>query len=269
MGARGAGTFGVLLLASFAAATSAHAQALLRGHVLDDVTEAAVTDAEVELLDSRGRRISSTLANRSGRFSFSILHAGRYRLRVSRLGYQGVTTPELVLAGADTLEVAIRLSVSAILLAPLEVITRSAPRHVHPGLTDFYRRQDLSIGGTFLGPDRLEARTATHVSDYLREVPGVQISGAPGRGGYLVMKRSGCAPAIWIDGALVYRPSGGIYGVDEGEGMEPTALEVLTMISPNDVEAIEVYTGSSQIPAEFGGSTGGCGVISLWTKRGR
>lgn len=41
------------------------------------------------------------------------------------------------------------------------------------------------------------------------------------------------------------------------------------MISPGDVEAIEVFAGSSQIPAEFGGSTAGCGVIALWTKRGR
>lgn len=258
-----------LLGASMGAATSADAQAVLRGSVVGDEDERPVPDAEVELLDDQGRRISSTLADRAGRFGFTSVGAGRYRLRVSRIGYMAVTTPEVVLSRADTVELVVRLSVSAILLAPLEVVTRSSPEHVNPGISEFYRRRELSIGGTFLGPEQIAERSATHVADYLRQVPGVQISGAPGRGGYLVMKRSGCAPAIWIDGVRVYRATGGLYSVDQEAASDPTALEVLTMISPADVEAIEVFTGSSQIPAEFGGSTGGCGVISVWTKRGR
>jgi hypothetical protein len=32
------------------------------------------------------------------------------------------------------------------------------------------------------------------------------------------------------------------------------------------VYGIEVYRGSGEIPAEFGGSTAGCGVIVMWTK---
>ncbi|RMH14199.1 MAG: hypothetical protein D6701_11515, partial [Gemmatimonadetes bacterium] len=43
----------------------------------------------------------------------------------------------------------------------------------------------------------------------------------------------------------------------------------LDLIRPEDIEAIEVYRGASEVPAEFGGSDAGCGAIVIWTRRGR
>ena len=47
------------------------------------------------------------------------------------------------------------------------------------------------------------------------------------------------------------------------------AYEAVNMIHPSSVEIIEVYRGPSELPAIFGGSTGQCGAIAMWTKRGR
>ena len=37
---------------------------------------------------------------------------------------------------------------------------------------------------------------------------------------------------------------------------------------PGEVEAIEAYDSPASMPAEFGGSRAGCGVIVIWTRRG-
>lgn len=57
-------TLAAVLATYVAAPPTADAQVLIRGQVVGDEDEQAVADAEVELLDSRGRRISSTLADR-------------------------------------------------------------------------------------------------------------------------------------------------------------------------------------------------------------
>jgi hypothetical protein len=39
-------------------------------------------------------------------------------------------------------------------------------------------------------------------------------------------------------------------------------------VMPNEVEAIEAYDSPGSLPADFGGSRAGCGVIVIWTRRG-
>lgn len=38
------------------------------------------------------------------------------------------------------------------------------------------------------------------------------------------------------------------------------------LVHPSDVAAIEAYAGAASVPAEFGGSTGRCGAIAIWTR---
>jgi hypothetical protein len=40
----------------------------------------------------------------------------------------------------------------------------------------------------------------------------------------------------------------------------------LNTLNLKTVEAIEVYAGGAQVPAEFNRTSGGCGVIVIWTK---
>jgi hypothetical protein len=45
-------------------------------------------------------------------------------------------------------------------------------------------------------------------------------------------------------------------------------MDALDMIDTLSLEGVEVYQGAASIPGEFGGSTGQCGVILFWTRRG-
>ena len=43
-----------------------------------------------------------------------------------------------------------------------------------------------------------------------------------------------------------------------------SVAEALHLVTPRDIEAIEVYTGVARIPAEF--LEDACAVIAIWTK---
>lgn len=46
-------------------------------------------------------------------------------------------------------------------------------------------------------------------------------------------------------------------------------LKLDELVNPTEVATVEVYPSASEMPAEFGGSTGQCGSIVIWTRRGR
>ncbi|MBL8987755.1 MAG: hypothetical protein JNJ80_15900, partial [Gemmatimonadetes bacterium] len=56
----------------------------------------------------------------------------------------------------------------------------------------------------------------------------------------------GCGPTYFVDGQVA------------------RSFAESTPIS--DVQGIEVYRGSAEVPAEFTGSDAMCGVIAIWTR---
>jgi len=91
-----------------------------------------------------------------------------------------------------------------------------------------------------------------------------------------------CEPRVFLDGLVVIRggsrPTARQPGGDPASELEDLfedprfgAMALDDLISPNVIEAIEVYRSASQVPAEFGGSGvfTRCGVVVIWTRRGR
>jgi hypothetical protein len=249
----------VALTVAFLATQSVEAQVVtvLSGRTLDFVSDAPIATVEVELLDGRQRRVASTITDSAGRFRFERHQSGSWYLRARSIGYQTVLTPPVDIAVRDTVDVVIRLGVDAVPLAPLEVVARAAPTHRHPGLAAFYRRVERDLGGRFVLREEIEERNQRLVTDLLTTT-GVHVLGNPSGGDVgLYMKRLGCAPMVYLDGAPVTR------------GRNPkAAYEAVNLLLPFDVEGIEVYAGPATIPPEFGGSSGACGVIAIWTRRG-
>ena len=87
--------------------------------------------------------------------------------------------------------------------------------------------------------------------------PGTRVSPvASSRTGftrYQVLLRRSCIPALYIDGTMVRRAGErGLY-IDE-------------FVRPDEILGIEVYRGSSEIPLQYGGTLGTCGVVLIWTR---
>ncbi|HEY0811091.1 MAG TPA: Plug domain-containing protein, partial [Longimicrobiales bacterium] len=123
-------------------------------------------------------------------------------------------------------------------------------------LDAFHERMKRKSFGYFIDQKAIERMPAHFVSDLLRRAPGTWVERNR------VMMR-GCSDALYlIDGMPVYPI-----------GDETSTEAVNSMISPTDVEGIEVYRGDATVPMELrlhmgtANTAGSCGLIAIWTKR--
>ncbi len=173
------------------------------------------------------------------------------RLHVRMLGYAPQALPVQVKSG-ETLHVKVVLTPIPFSLEALEIAAASAPT---PALRGFEERMSRGPGTFFTREDilRMQARQFT---DVLRRVPGLQVRPVSGAYGNVSVQTrgSGCQVAFFVNGTAFPIP------VD---------LPINEFISPEEVFGIEVYSGSSEVPAQFNSSVKGrCGVVVVWTRVG-
>ena len=253
----------VSLVAWTCLSAASAAQVVLDGRVIDDLTAQPLPSASVLLLDPYNKLVGYATTDDAGHFRFSQRRNGWYRLQVSAIGYQQALTPYVwPMRDHVYAELEVRLAPHTVLLAPVEV-TALSPRETSPVLANVEHRRTHGFG-VQITRAQIEARNPTNVSDMLTELPGVYAvhrgSGAGGR--VISMSRSLAGPAggpcvvqIFLDGQLATRNRpGGDVVLDE-------------LVSPLDVEVIEVFRGLGTIPPEFLTPEARCGVIAIWTKR--
>jgi hypothetical protein len=174
-------------------------------------------------------------------------------LNVRMLGYTPRTLAIDVVAGG-TLHVDVILTPYASRLDTVEVSSDVA---VSPGMRGFEQRRQRGPGVFFTGVDiqRMQPRVLT---DVLRRVPGVQVR--PVRGG---MGNNVSVQARGSECAMLFFMNGSAFPL-------PTDQPINHFIAPEEVVALEVYPGSSEVPAQFNSSrfNSRCGVIVIWTREG-
>lgn len=139
---------------SFSLAHAQNPQQTLRGQVFDAVAQKALSGATVLLEGSS----SGTSTDENGKFRFENLPVGRYRLRVSFVGYDTLVVPEVLLeAGRETvLQLPLNIAYTTlselnITAAPLEI------ESLNPSVRSISNETTLRFPGVFFDP----ARTAS------------------------------------------------------------------------------------------------------------
>ena len=239
----------------------ADAQVLLHGRVLDDLSGQSLVGARVLLLNRYRKVIGYATTDRDGAFRFERRTSGVFRLEAKAIGYHEAITPLVWMTmDRDSARLEIRLTRHAVLLAPLEIVAMSPPRR-SAVLENVEHRVSKGFGYHLTRED-IEERRPMHLSDILVTVPGVyaeqQRPGSGGRNVYMRRAlpgfRDGCPVQVFVDGILATR------GDDWGGTIDD-------LVSPLDVEAIEVFRGLGSIPPEFLTREARCGVIAIWTRR--
>jgi len=240
-----------------ASATRPAAAQAVRGRLIEAGTGQPISGASVILYTEDGQALLGKLTDAAGQFLIDAPGAGRFKLTAERIGYATVNGGPIEIVGTDTVDVVMRMGTEVIAIDGIEVVTEA--RDIHLERSGFYERKRMGFG-QFITRDEIEFRNPSRTSDLLRTIAGVQVVPRGGFGGGEPVLRGAisgmgqCLPGIVLDGMTI-RQAG---------SSEPPFDE---LVNPFDIQAIEVYRGPSEVPAQFGGSQSACGMIVIWTRK--
>jgi hypothetical protein len=213
------------------------------------VLEGSPTNAgtRVELLGSD----IVAMTNDTGEFTMKNLPSGSKMLLARHVGFGAETAP-VDLSSLQQKRVMIKLSKFVAIMDPVLVTARRSAALDKIG----FNQRKKSAFGRYIGPDRIQQMHPVHLTDILRQVPGLRVS----YGQYGAVVSSSRAYGAGLGGGCVQ------YYVDEMPYREMTPGDINNFVTGGEVVAVEVYSGAGT-PGRFiqpGASS--CTTIVLWTR---
>jgi hypothetical protein len=224
----------LILIAILFSAGKAGAQVLI-GRALDNASGMPVTAAEVQLLDREAKVRARTITDSSGWFRVAAPAPGRYIVQATTIGYAPARSEAIELADGIELSIELRLSVNALPIAPVRVLAQRSIRNSQ--ISTYYDRADWSRKtglGRVIMRDEIERMGLARVGNLLVQYP----------------PRAACRMTYMLDGMTMNRE------------------DIDRSIMPEDVEGVEIYRSSNQVPVEFATRTT-CGLVLIWTRHDR
>lgn len=243
------GAAGLLVLAGWASRARAQSPppqpapslAVVTGVVMDTVG-VPIPHAVVSVMGQPLRAITDS----AGRFRLQSVQPGLRIFAVRALGYRPLMWSLTLGAGQSAHgRIGLHRIDTAVVLPELTVV---GEQYVSPRMAGFYQRRRLGLG-QYMDREAIERRNASAVTDLLMGLAGVRVyrnSGDPfvQNVAFLRCERIG----VYLDGFRLWG--------------DPA--QNLSLINPADVEAMEIYRGASELPAEF--MSDDCGAIVIWTR---
>ena len=193
----------------------------------------------------------------AGEFRFDGLPIGRATVKARRAGFKPASRRVTLRPGTAT-EVLITLAGTPLALEKV-VVTTQLDSTVR--LREFWERRNRGLG-VFITRGEIERRRAQHSSDLFRGVTGIQVITGGGSSTKLVTTRRAASPArlrttpgaecpmqYYVDGIFM---SAEMFSIDE--------------LAPDMIEAIEIFRGPSEVPAQFKQTDVDCGLVLIWTR---
>ncbi|HET9012305.1 MAG TPA: carboxypeptidase regulatory-like domain-containing protein [Gemmatimonadaceae bacterium] len=205
---------------------------------------APVAGARVGLMGTS----AATLTRANGDFVLDSLPAGTQALVVRQIGYRP-TEVAVDLSARTPARVTVQLGAFVPELTPVEVVSRRDEGLQKVGYLD---RKRTSASGYFMGPEQIEKRNAMKFTDILRSTPGIRVSESNGQATVSSTRSTtanGCV-TMFVDGA---------------QWQQIEAGDLDSFVQPNEVAAIEVYSGAT-VPAQFTTAGQSCAAVVVWTK---
>lgn len=232
---------GVLYSGSLAAQADGHVSGLV-----SDSTGVPIYSAEVTITGWP----YPIVTDESGAFAFSHVPLGAGTVSIRRLGFEPVSVKfTLKDATSPVRGLNVKLRRLPIFLQP---VTIESKRVNYTGrLAGYYQRLEKKAGGYFITRAQIDAENPRTLSQLLQRVPAVSGSRMRGGGAGVRMRGRNCAPLVWLDSTPM-----------------PAGEVDLNAISPQTIQGIELYLGSTTAPARYtlNRDASSCGTIILWSR---
>jgi CarboxypepD_reg-like domain/TonB-dependent Receptor Plug Domain len=187
------------------------------------------------------------ITNQNGRFRLERLTPGTATIEFRPANRAPLSYP-LTLEAGKTTNLAVQVDTRSVALPEVVVEGDDKPA---AKMGEFIRHKDSGHGGYFITRAEIEKKQPRVMSDMLRSIPGLRVDCGFGTCQVQSFEEArrimgGCPIQYFLDGT----PFSG--DIDE--------------LTPDQVEGIEIYRGSSTIPPEFNTGTSMCGVIAVWSR---
>lgn len=222
--------------------------------VVTDTVLRPIASADVTVVGTSARVVTGD----NGRFRMLQVPPGQYLLVVRRIGFSP-TSGIIEIPAGDTLRLAYTLNRSGMLLDTV----RTQERRVTIRMLEFEQRRAQGIG-QFVTREEIERRGSVQAYDFLRNMRAIEVSRLTDQqfGGMVALSRreagsvlgegaGACPMQVFLDGILL-----------------PRFFNLELLPPPKQLAGIEVYSGASSIPLQFGGPDRRCGVVAIWTRDG-
>lgn len=233
------------------------AQVTVAGVILSESSR--VSGAELQVKGTNIRAISDS----NGAFRLSGMEAGDVVLQVRRVGFIAQDFHMTLAAGRSR---RVMLELPRVPQALPDVTIPGAfekpARYANTSKYDeFFARKANGIG-TFITREEIDSKFKARTEELLQTIPGVLIR-QHGTQWYVQFQRCGGAR---IPGSINRgrAPSDRIIVFIDG-AYAPEGTDQLGELNPAQIEAIEVYKGPSELPADARGQA--CGAIYVWLRQ--
>jgi hypothetical protein len=197
------------------------------------------------------------ISNEGGVVTMADLPVGTQIIEFRAIGYRPLRTRlTLSVRAVNRLDVTLDDRITE--LSPLTVSALRRPR-----ITSEFEERKKSGRGVFFDEEFIAKRRSLGVNDLFYGVPGVKVS-LSGYSSVVTIMRSGgmadnmvdgCSPTYFVDGIRISTDDG-MFSIDN-------------IIRPQDILGMELYRSLAEAPPQYQQSGSGCGLILIWTKRGK
>jgi hypothetical protein len=266
---RGALLAGILLAS--AGALRLPAQATLRGILYDDVSGARLRGTVMLVDPSTDAAVVHVATDTLGQFSM-LVPRGTFQIGAVRPGYKSVLSAPMSLVPGERLTVRIPIAEQGDPTHPIGVLEHVRPEEKpdersYISTTGFEHRRRTGLGQQFDRGQLLRSQRRT-LGDFLRTVSGFQVGDPSSTSSMFMSRNQGMMAAGQLNGARCQ-----VAWFVDGHRMDlpgrfDSMTEGLGMMSIDAIEAVEVFRGLSEMPAEFADPDVRCGAVAIWTRRG-
>ena len=268
---RRAAVAGLTLITIGSFTNTARAQAIIRGFLYDDATGKPILGTVMLVDPSNDAAVVHTSTDSAGQFSLSIDH-GRVQLAAVKPGYKSVLSAPIDLVSGEKLTLRIPIAEQGDPTHRIGVLEHVKPERkveqsaVNPG----YESRRASGMGIRYDRTQIEKSPYHSLGQFLQNVPGFRVVD-PNSTNSMMMTRNqsmniagsiggpavSCRVGWFIDGHRMDIP-----------GRSDPVTDGLGSISLENIEAVEVFRGLSEMPAEFAAPDLRCGAIAVWMRKG-
>jgi hypothetical protein len=192
-----------------------------------------------------------TMTDAQGQFTLSKLPSGTRVLLARHLGYTA-TTVTVDLTSREPKAVTITLPKFIAMMDPVLVTARLSASLDKVG---FAERRKSSGNGYFLGPDQLREMRPAYLTDILRRLPSIRVTGTA-KGDRVVSSRGVNSP---LARSCIQ------YFLDEMPWQSASPGDINNFVTGREIVAVELYQ-PGQAPPQYSMAGSNCVTILLWTR---